>query len=147
MPGFLELVTMAPKSPEVKWDFVPTTADMYKPVTMKYWYKLRRQDSSSIEGYFKSLGYFDQLSIMHLHMIAHTLKLKLEFVLQERGHEYYLIFFVVSEDLFVDEQMMDCIDKGWVLAQSSQLCRFSLNLQLIWSGPTQHQKFIDFTYN
>ena len=53
--------------------------------------------------YFESLGYFNQLSIMHFHMVAHTLELKLEFVLQERGHEYYLIFFVMSEDLFVDE--------------------------------------------
>lgn len=69
--------------------------------------------------YFEILGNFDQLAIMHLNLIAHTLKLKFELILQERGQQNYFIFLIVHKRLLVHEQMMNYVDKGGIFAEYS----------------------------
>lgn len=54
---------------------------------------------------------------MHLNLIAHAFKLKFELILQERGQQNYLIFFIVHERLLVHQQMMNYVDKGGIFAE------------------------------
>ena len=76
-----------------------------------------RRFLNDIGFYFELLGNFDQLAIMHLNLIAHAFKLKFELILQERGQQNYLIFFIVHERLLVHQQMMNYVDKGGIFAE------------------------------